>query len=128
MTISIFLIYRLFRKVRKVEPIDKEKHQEKNEPIKIDSNCCGAHEVCEFDSSIYDETEIIYFEDEELDSLRNVREDEFTNQQIDDLREVLYTLRPSEINLWLISLGRRHIHLPDILLQEAREIMADIKK
>jgi len=95
------------------------------EPGTVASDCCGAHEVCEFDASAFDEEQIEYFEDEELDVLRNVREDELTAQQIDDLREVLYTLRTNEINRWITSLARRHIHLPSILLQEARQLIAE---
>jgi len=52
----------------------------------------------------------IFFDDEELDELRNMRESDLTTEQIDQLREVLYTLKPREINKWLISIGRRHIH------------------
>lgn len=91
----------------------------------VASDCCGAHEICEFDESIFKEKEIVYFNDEELDELRNVREDQFTGRQIDDLREVLYTLRPDEIGKWLTSIGLRHIHLPAILQQEARQLMAE---
>lgn len=94
-------------------------------PRQIASDCCGAHEICEFDEMKFNEEMIIYFNDEELDELRNVREDRFTAKQIDDLREVLYTLRTSEISSWLISIGRRHIHLPTILQQEARQLMAE---
>jgi hypothetical protein len=100
-----------------------------SEPIKgtlnIASDCCGAHEVCEFDEADFDEETIIYFNDEELDELRNVRESDLTAEQIDDLREVLYTLQPQEINKWLTSLARRHIHLPSYLQQEARQLIAE---
>ncbi|MBL7971854.1 MAG: hypothetical protein JNL03_10070, partial [Prolixibacteraceae bacterium] len=95
------------------------------EPHPVASDCCGAHEICEFDASVFDEEQIIYFDDEELDVLRNVREDELTSRQIDDLREVLYTLRTNEINKWMTSLSRRHIHLPVILQQEARQLMTE---
>ena len=95
------------------------------EPRKIASDCCGAHEICEFDESIFDEKQIVYFDDEELDELRNVREEDFTNKNIDDLREVLYTLQSDEIGKWLASLSQRHIHLPAILKQEARQLMAE---
>jgi len=95
------------------------------EPIQIASDCCGAHEICEFDESAYNEEIITYFDDEELDELRNVRESDLTPENIDDLREVLYTLRPEEIGKWLISIGRRHIHLPAILQQEARQLMTE---
>ena len=95
------------------------------ESREVPSDCCGAHEVCEFDESDFDEEVITYFDDEELDELRNVRESDLTTQQIDDLREVLYTLKPEEINKWTTSLGRRHIHLPSILQQEARQLIAE---
>ena len=95
------------------------------EPLQVASDCCGAHEICEFRESDFNEEIITYFDDDELDELRNVRESDLTAGQIDELREVLYTLQPEEINNWLTSLGRRHIHLPAILQQEARQLMAE---
>jgi len=94
-------------------------------PRQVASDCCGAHEICEFDATIFDEEQIVYFDDEELDELRNVREDQLTASQIDNLREVLYTLRTNEIDKWMTSLSRRHIHLPAILLQEARQLIME---
>ncbi len=91
----------------------------------IASDCCGAHEICEFDEPELNEGIITYFDDEELDELRNVRESDLTSENIDELREVLYTLRTEEISKWLISIGRRHIHLPAILQQEARQLMTE---
>ena len=99
--------------------------QPQDEYKEIPTECCGAHEVCEFDEYKINDEVIVYFDDEELDVLRNVREDQLTPKQIDDLREVLYTLKANEINKWLISLSRRHIHLPAILKQEARFLMAE---
>ncbi len=94
-------------------------------PRQVASDCCGAHEICEFDESVFNEDEIIYFNDEELDELRNIREDQLTAANMDDLRDVLYTLRTDEINKWLTSISRRHIHLPAILQQEARQLIAE---
>jgi len=96
-----------------------------NEPATVASDCCGAHEVCEFDEADFNEEIIMYFEDEELDVLRNVRENDLTADQIDHLREVLYTLKPHEISKWMTSLGRRHIHLPAILKQEAVQLASE---
>lgn len=108
---------------RKIQEETEEKEEEN--PYKIDASCCGAHEVCEFDESMFNNEEIIYFNDEELDELKNVREEDITGEQIEDLREVLYTLRTDEISKWLTSISRRHIHLPQILQQEARQLMAE---
>lgn len=98
----------------------------KEEEPAIASDCCGAHEVCDFEEADFNEQIITYFEDEELDKLRNVKESDLTAEQIDDLREVLYTLNPSEISKWMVSLGRRHIHLPVVLQQEARQLISEM--
>jgi len=110
-------------KLKKGKPDEAASPEPQEEPRQIASDCCGAHEICEFDESTFNEEIIVYFNDEELDELRNIREDELTAAQIDDLREVLYTMQTNEINRWIVSLGRRHIHLPEILKQEARQLM-----
>lgn len=117
------IIFLLTRKGKSTELHSEPEVQE--EPKTVASDCCGAHEVCEFDASAFDEEQIVYFDDEELDVLRNVREDDLTPKQIDDLREVLYTLKTNEISKWMTSLSRRHIHLPTILQQEARQLIVE---
>ena len=89
------------------------------------ASCCGAHEVCDFDEIKADVTRIEYYDDEELDEFKNIKENEYTNNQIDQFREVLYTLNTHEIRYWLLSIERRHINLPSILVSEARLLMAE---
>ncbi|WP_346857202.1 hypothetical protein [uncultured Draconibacterium sp.] len=89
------------------------------------SDCCGAHEVCEFDQLKMDESIIEYYDDEELDVYKNIDEKEYTTSQIDQFREVLYTLKTHEIKNWLLSIERRKITLPSILISEARFLMAE---
>jgi hypothetical protein len=91
----------------------------------IDPSCCGAHEVCDFDATKADPTIVEYFEDEDLDKLRAINPGDYSEEQIDQLREVLYTLQTHEIRKWLLSLERRYIHLPDFLIQEARDLQTD---
>jgi len=123
--IALIIITVIFAalKLKNGNPKEATLTEPQEEPRQIASDCCGAHEICEFDESVFNEEIIVYFNDEELDELRNVREDELTAAQIDDLREVLYTMQTHEINKWIVSLGRRHIHLPEILKQEARQLM-----
>ena len=64
-------------------------------------------------------------DDEELDEYKNVDENSYTNNQIEQFREVLYTLKTEEIRYWLLSIERRHIQLPAILKSEARMLMAE---
>ena len=102
-----------------------EKTSKKEEVSTPVSNCCGAHEVCDFDEIKADVSRIEYYDDEELDEFKNIKENEYTNKQIDQFREVLYTLNTHEIRYWLLSIERRHINLPSILVSEARLLMAE---
>lgn len=89
------------------------------------SDCCGAHEVCEFDAIKADESRIEYYDDEELDEFKNINENAYTSDQIDQFRDVLYTLKTDEIRYWLLSIERRKINLPAILVSESRMLMAE---
>ena len=120
--VVLIVLFAVF-KLKKAQPKDTIAPETQEEPREVASDCCGAHEICEFDESAFNEEIIVYFNDEELDELRNIREADLTASQIDDLREVLYTMKTNEISKWIISLGRRHIHLPEILKQEARQLM-----
>lgn len=82
------------------------------------AECCGAHAICEKGLKKAD-SHIEYFEDEELDRFKQIPADNYSDDQIDTFREVLYTLRPEEVADWLLSLEKREINLPEILRQEA---------
>lgn len=88
------------------------------EPVKaVDGECCGAHAVCEKGLKRASE-KVDYFDDEELDAYRGTAGDAYTDEGIDAFREVLYTLRPEEVEDWLISLEKRGLALPNVLRQE----------
>jgi hypothetical protein len=90
-----------------------------------DPTCCGAHEVCELDRIKMDPNIIEYYDDEELDVYKNINENDYSDEQIDKFREVLYTMQTNDIRFWLISLSRREINLPAILQEEARQLMSE---
>jgi len=105
-----------------------KKEQEKNtedESINIALDCCGAHEVCDFEEMLNNPDEIVYFEDEELDQYQGVSANEYKDEQIDEFRDVLYTLDGEEIRKWLLSIERRKIQLPSVLKQEAIQLLAE---
>lgn len=127
-TISIILglfffgaVWVLVKANRKKEITTKTEHV----PSTPASDCCGAHEVCDFDRIKMDETIIEYYDDEELDAYKNIDETQYTDQQVDEFREVLYTLKNTEIRYWLLSIDRRKIKLPQPLHDEARMLMAE---
>ena len=90
----------------------------------VDSECCGQHEVCE-KQLILDamKEEIEYYEDEELDRFRGVQSDEYMTDEIEEFREVLYTMREDEVAGWVRSLQLRQVELPDELKDETILLM-----
>lgn len=102
----------------------KESAEENNSENTPD-DCCGAHEVCESDSLLNASEEIIYYDDDELDAYKNRACDEYSDDEIEQFREVLYTLKEYEVAGWLKSLQLRTINPPDIVKEEALMIVAD---
>lgn len=77
--------------------------------------CCGLHEVCEKESLLSAE-DIEYYEDEELDRFRG--RTSYTEEEVEEFREVLYTMRTDEVAGWMRSLELRQVNLPDELKDE----------
>lgn len=117
MAAATFISNRFFKK--------KETPEAEETPVEIPMDCCGAHEVCEFEEMLQNPTEIVYFEDEELDRYQGIPADHYNDTQIDEFRDVLYTLKGDEIRMWLLSIERRKVQLPNILRQEAFQLIAE---
>lgn len=84
-----------------------------------EEECCGEHEVCEkgkIKRAL--RTDIEYFDDEELDRYRGIAPDEYDDDAVEEFREVLYTMYPTEVEDWLKSLELREVALPDALRDE----------
>lgn len=83
------------------------------------TECCGMHTFCEKTGQYNGPTAENYFEDEELDRFRGRSSDGYSDDEIAEFREVLYTMRLDEISDWLSSLQIREVNLPDCLKDEA---------
>jgi len=100
---------------------DKKEEPVKNQP----EGCCGAHEVCESESLLSSNDDVIYFEDEELDVYTGVAQNSFTDDQVEEFREVLYSLKEEEVSEWLKSLQLRNVTIPGIIKEEALMIVSE---
>ena len=85
--------------------------------------CCGQHEVCEKESLRTRVQDIDYYEDEELDRFRG--RTTFNDEEVEEFREVLYTMRTDEVAGWLRSLELRQVPLPDELKDEVLLIIGE---
>lgn len=94
-----------------------------------DSGCCGAHEICEKDSLIAAFTpEPEYFDDEELDRYKNRDSSNYSAQEVDEFREVFYTIFDEEKPRWIRSLQTRNIQVPDQMKDEILMIVNDLRE
>ncbi|MDR1524846.1 MAG: phospholipase [Tannerella sp.] len=92
----------------------------------VPAECCGRHEVCERDSLLTAASKTIeYYDDEELDVYRGTEPDRYNKTEVEEFREVLYTLREAEVAGWLRSLQLRGVNLPEELKDEALLIMEE---
>ena len=97
------------------------------EPLKegVSCNTCnGENTKCEQECMMEAATrEIEYYDDEELDRYRGRRSDEYTDDEVHEFADVLYTMRPDEVAGWNRSLILRGINLPDALKDEVIMLM-----
>lgn len=91
-----------------------------------DMECCGQHETCEKDSLLAAiSKEVEYFNDEELDRFRGKGGDEYTEEECEEFRDVLYTMRSDEVAGWVRSLQLRYVNLPDDVKDEVFLIVGE---
>ena len=104
------------------------KPDEKNElPSKQPlDGCCGAHEVCEKESLLAAVSkDIEYYDDEELDHFKGKLPDDYSNDDVREFSDVLYTLKSDEVAGWVRSLQLRGIELPNQLRDEVVMIVGE---
>ena len=104
------------------------RHAPKEEPIvnPADMECCGQHEVCEKESLLAAiSKQIEYYDDEELDRFKGRGGDEYTEEEAEEFRNVLYTMRSEEVAGWVRSLQRRQVNLPDEMKDEVFMIVGE---
>ncbi len=76
--------------------------------------CCGKHSNCE---KGYDNSNL-YFDDEELDRFKGMKTEEYTDADIEEFRQVLYTMREEEVENWAHCIETRGIELPHQIREE----------
>ena len=102
------------------------RHGEDDKIVEADNcaTCNGTNDKCEQECMMEAAVkEIEYFDDEELDDFRERRSDNYTDEEAEIFREILYTMRPNEVKDWTRSLTLRQISLPDPVKDEVFVMM-----
>lgn len=101
---------------------------ERNETATTDDGCCGMHVTCKKDSLLSAvSTEIVYYDDEELDAYAGRKPESYTEQETEQFRDVLVTLLPDDIAGWARSIQLRGIELPQEVRDELLMIISEAR-
>ncbi len=84
-----------------------------------DSRCL---QTCAMEAAV---KEIEYFDDEELDVFKDRRSDSYEEEEVEQFRDVLYTMQQKEVRDWTQSLCLRGIQVPDQLKDELFLLLGD---
>lgn len=83
------------------------------------ATCSGEDERCEqecmMEAALKD---IEYYDDEELDNYANRPSDSYTDEEVEEFAEIMYTLKPEDVKGWNRSLILRNINIPNQLKDE----------
>ena len=83
------------------------------------NTCNGENSKCEQECMMEAATkEVEYYDDEELDIFKGRPSNEYSDEEVEQFSEVLYTMKPEEVAGWNRSLILRGINLPDQLKDE----------
>ena len=122
----VAMIAGYIRNRRLQKKIDAGELESFPEVKEVDAECCGQHEVCEKESLLAAVSkQIEYYNDEELDRFRGKDASAYSETEIDEFRDILYTMRDYEVAGWVRSLQLRGVPLPDALKDEVFLIIGE---
>lgn len=99
--------------------IDRGELKEAPPVVTVDSECCGQHQICEKESLLAAVSkQIEYYDDEELDRFMGRPSDGYSEEEIEEFRDILYSMQEVDVAGWSRSLQLRGIELPDELKDE----------
>ena len=99
--------------------IERGELEEAPEVVDVDSECCGQHQICEKESLLAAVSkQIEYYDDEELDRFRGRPSDQYEEEEREEFRDSLYSMKDDEVAGWSRSLQLRGVELPDELKDE----------
>lgn len=125
----VWLIDRLFYHKDRAENVDET--EQNGDTGTSRQGCadegCGLRSICPSEQLLAGECkqEITYYEDEELDAFAGRNENEYTPEEEEQWRDVLYTLQPADLLGWGQSIKHRGLVMPAAIRQEFLQLAAE---
>lgn len=123
--LPLFLIHRY--QIRR-EQGKENTPAETPEPESPVEECCGMHITCEKDSLLAAvSADIEYYDDEELDRHSGRDPLQYSDEEVEEFRDILLTMMPEDIAGWARSLQLRQIELPPAVREELIMIISEAR-
>ncbi|MDU1903185.1 MAG: phospholipase [Dysgonomonas sp.] len=126
--IILFFVVSLFIWNNYQRKIGNTEREEAIQADPVDGTCCGQHNTCEKDSlinSFVEEPD--YFDDEELDKYKGRDAENYSHDEVDEFREVFYTMDDEDKPRWIRSLLQRQIDVPNQIKDEIFMIINELR-
>ena len=125
----VWLIDRLFYRHKTDEAVDETVESVTTDASRqgcADENC-GLRSVCPSEQILEGacRREITYYDDEELDAFAGLGEDDYSDEEQEQWRDVLYTLQPADLLGWGQSIKHRGLVMPAAIRQEFLQLAAE---
>lgn len=114
----LYLLELLDRKKVDTEPEGNYPEIESEDDGSGSGECCGQHLVCEKEMLSPIGEDVVYYDDEELDRFAGRAPGEYLSEEVEEIRDVLMTLRPEDLAGWARSITQRGIELPEDVREE----------
>ena len=125
----VWLIDRLFYHKNVPENTDEteENAQENATSQGCTDETCGLRSICPSEQILAGECrqEITYYDDEELDAFAGRDADGYTDAELEQWRDVLYTLQPADLLGWGQSIKHRGLVMPAAIREEFMQLASE---
>ena len=124
----VWIIDRLFYHKQDAAPTADETGQES---VTAKQGCtdesCGIRSICPSEQILAGacRQEATYYDDEELDAFAGRGENDYTDQEMEQWRDVLYTLQPADLLGWGQSIKHRGLTMPAAIREEFLQLAAE---
>ena len=126
----VWLIDRLFYHKDASKNVD-ETEQNPSDKGAASQGCadesCALRSICPSEQILAGECkqEAVYYDDEELDAFAGRKADGYTPDEVEQWRDVLYTLRPDDLLGWGQSIKHRGLVMPTAIREEFMQLAAE---
>ena len=126
----VWLIDRLFYR-SKADETTEETGQDAPDDAPAPQGCadeaCGLRPICPSEQILEGacKQEATYYDDEELDAFAGRGENDYSDDELEQWRDVLYTLQPADLLGWGQSIKHRGLVMPAAIRQEFLQLAAE---